>query len=73
MKIEIYKDSDEEQETPIGVFNLAPSKKSWDTVIDYCSLHKVEYPLSVIIDGYISLGWDEIDEWLLGGAPYWAR
>ncbi len=73
MKIEIYKDSDEEQETPIGVFNLAPSKKSWDTVIEYCNQHKVEDALSIIINGYIVYGWDEIDEWLLGGAPYWAR
>ena len=73
MKIEIYKDSDEEQETPIGVFNLVPSKKSWDTVIEYCNQHKVEDALSIIINGYIVYGWDEIDEWLLGGAPYWAR
>ena len=73
MKINIYKDSDEWKTTPIETLNVSPGRKSWDLLLQTCEKHNVSDALSITINDLVLYGWDEIDEWVLGGAPYWAR
>ena len=73
MKIKIYKDSDKEQKTPIKILNVSPGKKSWEQLIKFCEDNNISDALSIHINGLILYCWDEIDEWVLGGVPNWAR
>tara|TARA_R100000742_G_C4191824_1_gene23661 strand:+ start:185 stop:406 length:222 start_codon:yes stop_codon:yes gene_type:complete len=73
MKIKIFKDSDKEQTTPIKILNVSPGKKSWEQLIKFCEENNISDALSIQINDFVLYGWDEIDEWLLAGAPNWAR